>query len=335
MSAVRTVDVHHHVTPKGLIEAARREGARYGASVERGDSGHEVLVLADHGRSSLSPDRWDETVRRQQLAAAGVDVGLESISPTAMFYRADRAQAEWFTRVVNDGIHENAAASDGHVIGMGYIPLQFPDLAVQELERATSEYGFPCVQIGTPVVDENFDEPRFSPFWEAAEALGTFIFVHPVGGTAKELMPRYYLTNFIGNPLGTTIAIASLIFGGVLDRYPKLKLCFAHAGGAAPYLRGRWRHGYGARPEPKERGASQPFDDYFHLLYFDSLSHDGRALEYLIGSVGTDRVLLGTDYPADMDDVKQVAAIRQLPGLTDEQKDAILGGNAWRLIGAS
>lgn len=335
MSPVTTVDVHHHVTPRGLVEAARAEGVRFGASVERASDGSERLVLADGSRSSLSPDRWDETVRRQELADAGIEIGLESLSPTAMFYRADRSQAAWFSRVVNDGIAENAATSSGHVVGMGYVPLQFPDLAVKELERLTRELRFPCVQLGTPVVDENFDEPRFFPLWEAAESLGTLVFVHPVDGIGQHLMPRYYLRNFIGNPLGTSIAIACLIFGGVLDRFPRLKLCFAHGGGNAPWLRGRWRHGYGVRPEPKERGASCAFDDYFHLLYFDSLVHDDRALAYLVDSVGPDRVLLGTDYPADMANIRQVPTIRQMPGLTEAEKDSILGGNALRLIGAA
>jgi aminocarboxymuconate-semialdehyde decarboxylase len=329
-----TVDVHHHSTPSGLIAEVRARGEAHGASVQKSGDGREWLVLADGSRSALPPERWDPAVRRAELEEAGINLALESISPTALFYRGSETDAEWFCRSVNDALADNAATSNGHVIGMGHVPLQFPALAVKELRRTVDELHFPAVQIGSNANDANLDDEQFFPVFEAAESLDLLVFVHPFDHSGgAEALRHYYLRNLIGGPQGTAIAVASVIFGGVLDRFPRLKLCFAHAGGSAPYIRGRWRHGHEVRQEPHARGANRPFDEYFGMLYFDSLSHDQLALEYLVKSVGVGRVMHGTDYPADMGSIKQVPLIRQLPGLSDGDKEAILGGNALRLIG--
>jgi aminocarboxymuconate-semialdehyde decarboxylase len=326
-----TVDVHHHAIPSALVEAVRAEGARHGASIHA-ENGREWLVLPDDSRTLIRQPLRDEAMRRREMAEAEIDVGLESILPTALFYRADEAQAEWFTRATNEAIAENARLSGGHVLGMAHVPLQFPTLAARELERAVCEHGMRSVQIGSNVRDENLDQPELFPFWEAAESLGVLILVHPHDQAAANRLRRYWLRNLIGNPLDTSIAVASLIFGGVLDRFPGLKLCFAHAGGYAPWIRGRWRHGQQVREEARERGAHRPFDEYFAMLYFDTVIHDERALAYLVETVGADHVLHGTDYPADMGSITQVPMIRRLTNLSADRQEAILGGNALRLL---
>jgi aminocarboxymuconate-semialdehyde decarboxylase len=270
-------------------------------------------------------------VRQTELAEAQIDIQLKSILPLALWYEADRAQAEWFARSTNDAIQDDAESSEGKVLGMAHVPLQFPDLAAKELRRVVSEFNFPSVQIGSNAQGRNLDEPEFNPLWEAAETLGVLVFVHPQYVAAPDRLRRYHLKNLIGNPLDTSIAIASIIFGGVLDRYPRLKLVFAHSGGYAPWIRGRWRHGQECRDEAKVN-TQRPLDELFGQLYFDTIIHDELALRYLIDAVGADHVMHGTDYPADMGDIEQVGLVRRLPNLSEDEKAAILGGNALRLI---
>jgi aminocarboxymuconate-semialdehyde decarboxylase len=332
---VPTVDVHQHAIPTGFLDIVRSEGTRYGASVERQSDDEELLLLPEGIRQRVRRNLSDLDSRLAELSEAQVEIGLESVLPTILGYQiGERAQAEWLARSINDGIADHARSAPERVIGMAYVPLQFPELAVKELNRAVRELGMPCVEIGTNVKGENLDQPEFFPIWEAAQELDVLIFVHPHDQLGRDTrLKRYYLANLIGNPLETSIAVASIIFGGVLDKFPRLKLCFAHGGGYSPWIRGRWRHGQEVRAEARERGASRPFDEYFGMLYFDTLLHFEPALVHLIKTIGPDRVLQGTDYPADMGNWQQVPLIRGFDWLSDQEKEAILGGNALRLIG--
>ena len=334
-----TADVHQHCVPGGFVDRVRAEGARHGFGLSESPGGFQQVDLPNGGAQPV--DRrleeglrlTDQGVRLGELSGVGIDISIQSIMPRMMSYDAGESQALWLSRAVNDALAEEMQKDPEHVVAMGTVPLQFPKLAARELERIVSDHGIPCVQIATHVGDQNLDDPDLFDFWAAAQELDVLVFVHPNYPTAKERLTRYHLINLIGNPLEDSIAVASIIFGGVLDRFPSLKLCFAHAGGYVPWIRGRWRHGQAVRAEAREGGAHGAFDDYFAMLYFDTIIHDDRALGYLIDTVDADRIVHGTDYPADMSDWHQVSAIRKVDGLSEDDQDKILGGNALRLIG--
>jgi aminocarboxymuconate-semialdehyde decarboxylase len=216
-------------------------------------------------------------------------------------------------------------------IGLGSVPLQAPELAAKELRRAMTTLGLRGAMIGTNVNGRNLDDPALAPFWAAAEELGAFLFIHPHGGIFGERLGSYYMKNFVGLPFDTTIAAASLVFGGVLERYPRLKLCLSHGGGYVPYQAGRFQHAYDVRPEAKAHLPNGPGAS-LGRLYYDTILHSKPALEFLISSAGPDRVLLGSDYPFDMGNLDCVARVRAL-SIESDARDLILGGYARTVLG--
>jgi aminocarboxymuconate-semialdehyde decarboxylase len=328
-----SVDIHNHVTPAAYLKAVRDAPQRMGSRIERDDAGREWLVM-DNGRSTqVRQDFVDPALRLQAMAEAQIDVIVESILPPLFHYWADIDQAVRVCRSVNDAIADNVARHPGRIVGMGMVPLQQVTEAVRELERIVRELDMASVIIGTNVNDKNLDEPELFPFFECAQDLDVLVFVHPHEVTARQRLRRYYLTNWIGNPLETSIAFASLIFGGVLERLPRLKVCFAHAGGYTPWIRGRWRHGYSHCDRGKpEAVLTHSIYEYMQRCYFDTVIFDELAIEYLIRAVGSDHVVHGTDYPSDMGIWDQIPLINSFQSITQTDKDKILGANAATLL---
>jgi aminocarboxymuconate-semialdehyde decarboxylase len=346
------IDIHNHAIPAGFVDRVRTEGSRYGYSIvepsedvagrahvdsygKDGEREGDAMIVASDGTSyDLRPRRTDEEVRLRELADAGIHVVVESVTPKVMNYRESEAAARWSARAVNDAFGEVMRAYPGRVFASANVPLHLPALAADELERAVTAHGMRSVQIGSNVNGENLDDPALDRFWQRAEALGVLVIVHGQAQStaARERLGRYDLLNLIGTPLEDAIACASVIFGGVLERHSALRICFVHAGGYAPWIRGRWRRGLEVRPSARAR-VSSAFDDLFSRVYFDTLIHDALALQYLVAAVGADRLMLGTDYAANMGSwTEQIAMINGLEDVSAADKRAMLGGTARRVL---
>ncbi len=330
--AAQTIDIHNHGYAKKFIDGCRRgEGERYGIRLIR-DSKGDVLLRPDGVSFRLQPKRTDYPAQISELATVGIDVIALSTLPYVNFGACDEKTQVWACQRVNDGFAEIQQEYPGRIYGMGMVPLPYGRAAATELTRATQELGLRAVQILSSIEGRNLDDPEFLLFFERAEELQVALFIHPDVRVRRERMDDYYMQNLIGNPVETAVAVASLIFGGVLERFPKLKLVFAHGGGVAPALIGRWRHGHGHRPEPREKFTGS-VDEMFSRLYFDTVVYDAHVLGFLVDTFGADHVLLGTDHSGDMSSWKEVPQIGALDFLSEAQKTQILGGNAARLLG--
>jgi aminocarboxymuconate-semialdehyde decarboxylase len=258
-------------------------------------------------------------------------VHIVSISPTLYWYAVAAAEARVFARLSNDDLAEMVAGAPGRLVGLGYLPLQDVDGAIAELERCITVHGFPGVMIGTHVNGADWDDGRLFPVLAAAEALGAVLYFHPARGRADGFLTRYHFANLIGNPLETAVALGCLIFGGVFDRLPRLRTCFAHAGGYGVLGVGRLDHGRKVRPEAT--GIAALPSDYLRACWFDTITHSERALRHIIDVAGPDRLVLGSDYPADMGEPSPVDDIEACARLSVSERSAILGATASRLFG--
>ena len=327
------IDVHCHIVPEDCrdLRTTAADGREQGIWLEPDAEGREQLVIDGRRMNAAEPAQlWNVDLRLREMDASGVDMQALSVPPFCYFYSAEAATAVAFARCLNDGIAAVVRRHPQRFIGLATVPLQDAGLAVAELNRAVDQLGMRGVEINSNVAGQNLDDPRLLPFFARVEQLGVPIFIHPHYVAAAERLREYYLTNLIGNPLDTSIAAACLVFGGIMARLPELIVYLAHGGGNTPYICGRWQHGWEVRPEPK-RLLEQPPMALVRRFYFDTITHSQPALAYLVSTFGSDHVLLGTDYPFDMGDMRPVETVRAI-GLPEEQRGQILGGNAARLF---
>lgn len=331
----RIIDVHSHIVPAHLAAAAQRGGMHHGIEFGRDERGKVTSSVGGRAPFALPwPTPLETTAERiAAMDAIGVDMHLLSLSPTMFWYTTDPADALALAVETNDDIAELVSTHPSRFGGLGYLPLQDPDASVRELERCTRDLGFAGAIVGTNVDGLDWDAPQLFPVLEAAQDLGALVFVHPARGRAAPFLRKYHLENLIGNPLETTVAMASLIFGGVLDRLQDLDMCFAHGGGYGCLGIARMDHGHSIRAESK--GMRTLPSDYLRTLYFDSLVHGHRALDHIIDLAGIDRIVLGSDYPADMGEPNPVHFVRSHAGLDDEQRWKILSANLTGLLEGS
>ncbi len=297
----RTIDCHAHYVSPLALRAAKEHGERYGVKVDQFGGGDRIVMPGEAPGRPLAADLMDLSRRGAKLpgfTAQAVGTWMDLTG-----YRMGLEEAVRWSQLLNDSFAEDLKNFSGGLdfSALANVPMQDGAAAAQELERCVARLGFRGAMIATNVAGVNLDDARFNPFWQQAEELDVPVVLHPFAIIGPDRLEHFYLNNIIGNPTDTTIAAASLIFGGVLDRYPDLQIVLLHGGGFLPYQYGRMDHGREVRPEPGQHGAGMP-RDYLRRFLFDTIVFSPKVLRYLVEAVGADRVLLGTDYPFDMGD---------------------------------
>jgi aminocarboxymuconate-semialdehyde decarboxylase len=325
------VDIHCHVA---CPEASRAAQAQQQPGDEPMQLWASEATRAVNRQQAIdaAPKLTSPAIRLQVMDRMGIDVQVISPAPGHYCYWAEPGLGRDLARLTNDRVAAIAATAPDRFATMGTVPLQAPELACAELRRCVAELGMRGVEIGTNVAGEELSAPRLAPFFALAEELGVLVFLHPSGFTEGRRLAEHYFNNVIGNPLDSTVAVSHLIFGGVLDRHPGLKVCVAHGGGFLPFYAGRMDHAHAARSDCRQHIAHPP-STYLKRLHFDTIVFRPESLAHLVQLYGADHVLLGTDYPFDMGEDDPVGLVESTPGLKRSQKDAILGGNAARLLG--
>lgn len=324
------IDLHNHVIPPTIVDAIANNPERYGTRIEEKDGKH---YFNSHGRlAELQRAYYDADAKVEWMDANRLDIAAISVGPPIYFYWLSPDVGLEAAKLANDGIAQMVAKRPDRLRGMAHLPMQDPDAAVAELERVVREYKFKGVEVGTSIEGKPLADPRFRKVLRTIEQLDCFVFTHPYQCLAQGGMDDYYLSNFIGFPLDTTLMVAHLMYSGALDELKKLKILLPHGGGYVPYQIGRFVHGFNVRPEPKARTTTSPAN-LLRRFYFDALTHDAQAARHLINRVGADRVVIGSDHPFDMGPPDLMGAIDSIPDLGASEREYLCSLTALSLLG--
>jgi aminocarboxymuconate-semialdehyde decarboxylase len=330
----KKIDIHTHILPRTLPNWKDKFG--YGGFITLDH--HEpckARMLRDDGKffREIEHNCWDPAQRAKECDEHNVGIQVLTTVPVMFSYWAKPHHALDIAKFLNDDLANSIQAHPDRFIGLGTLPLQDPDRSIKELERCVKDLGFKGVQIGSHVNDWNLCEPALFPVFEAAEKLGAAIFVHPWDMMGEASMQKYWLPWLVGMPAETTRAICSLIFGGVMERLPNLRIAFAHGGGSFPFTIGRIQHGFEARPDLCAVDNNKGPMDYLGRFYVDSLTHSPDVLRHAIKLLGDNRIMLGTDYPFPLGELEPGKIIESMEDLTDDSRQRMLRDNALEWLG--
>ncbi len=321
------VDTHAHWFPQDWVKLVVKYGASCGASITA--SGHDMKFTGGGLTSVFSREFIDLDMRLEAMDRQGVDIQALSLT-TPMVYFAPGPIALALSQAFNDAASAAHRKHPERFVGMAMLPMHAPELALEELDRAAKLPGLRGLYMGTHVLDKELDDPSLFEVYAKCEQLGWPIYLHPMDPIGMPRLKKYYLMNLCGNPYDSGIAAAHLIFGGVMDRFPKLHVMLPHAGGTFPALVGRWDHGTKVREELKHM--KQPPSAYLRRFSYDTIGHNDDIMQNLIRMVGADRVVLGSDYCFDMGHEQPVNIVERWTGVAASDRDLILGGNAARML---
>lgn len=331
LSQQRVIDVHCHRECGPAAVLVKPEAERLGRTPL--SVGNELTREVNRRQlEHIRPKMDSIDVRLADMDAMGVDVQALSVSPYQLYHWVQGDLGPRAFQTINDDLASVAAAHPDRFLPLGAVPMQDPNAAVAELKRVATDLGFRGIEMATHVEGTEISSPEFHDFWEEVEHLGLLVFLHPTGFTEPKRLMDHYFINTIGHPLEETICAGRLIFDGIMERFPGLKFVFSHGGGfLAPYA-GRFDHAYHAREDVRQ-GLPRPPSEYLSMFYFDTMVFEPDQLGFLIGKYGADHVLLGTDYPYDMGEDDPLGLVDRVEGLSQADRDLIVGGNASRLLG--
>jgi aminocarboxymuconate-semialdehyde decarboxylase len=328
MAKSPVIDTHAHWFPDEWVKLIVAEASRHGAKLGRNDKGDPTFIT-EKMVQTFAPVFIDLDLRLQAMDAAGVDMHALSLT-SPMVYWAPKEFGLALSQVYNDAASRAHQKHPKRFIGTAMLPMQAPDLALRELERAAKLPGMRALYMATNIGGTELDEKSFWPIYAKCEELGWPIMLHPVETIGADRTKKYYLRNLLGNPYDTGVAAAHLIFGGVLDAFPKLEVMLPHAGGTLPGLIGRLDRGTKVRPELKHM--KQLPSAYLRRFTYDTIGHNDQIVMNLIRMVGADRVMIGSDYCFDMGDDRPADIVGRLTELSGTDRDLILGVTAAKLL---
>ena len=321
------IDIHTHILPENWPNLKEEFGYEGWVSIDHHHPGSAKMKKGEEVFRVVGSNCWDPNVRLKECDRDDVDVQVLSTVPIMFSYWAKANDALVLSKILNDNIAKVVSQNPKRFVGLGTLPMQNPEIAIWELDRCINQLGLQGIQIGSNINGKNLNDPSLFPVFEAASDLGAAIFIHPWDILGRDQIDQYWLPWLVGMPAETSRAICSLIFGGVFERLPNLRVAFAHGGGSFPATFGRIKHGYDVRPDLCAIDNNINPSEYLGKFWVDSLVHDRDALDFLIKKLGSKSIALGSDYPFPLGENRPGDLIKK-SDLSEKVKNNILYENA-------